>query len=774
MTFVVPLFLFAALAGIIPVVLHMINRQRAKDLPFPTLRFLRISVQKTRRRRRIQDVFLMLLRVAAMLLIAVGLSKPTVTNLQNLFGGGSNSAVAIVLDNSESMGTTDSDHQRIESALAATEQILAEVKDGDQVALFITNGPSFPELGKLDRNQEKIRQILAQCKVSYELANAGVRLDEARHLLSKSDQLNKQLFVISDFQTLSFDTVKRDAEKNRAAGNDPEPPPASLTKEERALRELPIVLLDLNRNPKPNIAVQAVKLEAAMPIAGLPIKAVPTLFNASTVSQNCRAELWLDGVKEVQSPELTIGPKETLRTEFVFRFKTGGLHKGEIRLAGNDGNPLDNRRFFTMEIDQGIPVGIVKNQRHEIPYLEDTYYVEKAMSGGKGGSWAIKAQGLTAAQLANEPLNHFKVLYCVNLPAPDETAAAKLRAYVEQGGNLFWICGDNVEPEPYNQMNAAAGGALLPAPLIDVRSPEPGAAHDFWKVGGLDKEYPPLATLIEPPSLYQSVLVYKYLRIDQAKAGNALKALARLEDGELILSQRKVGKGTVTLLGTSGHVNWTNLPVRPIFLPMLAQMTFYLSGTEQVRRESVAGAPIVINFTDEIRPSVIEISPPSGETIRRNLAGEKLPPDQPFQYTDTGEIGYYLFRLLQGVAPKLVPFSVNVDPEEASPEKILCIDFETAYPNPFIFAGFADDKTAQRGKMVGDLKEAYDWMRQGKSLWGTFLTILLIVLICETFVSNIFSPKKEEDASLQNVPVGMRRLAQKGKQEAVTGVAPAK
>ena len=33
-----PLFLIAALAAAIPVVLHMISRQKARDLPFPMLR----------------------------------------------------------------------------------------------------------------------------------------------------------------------------------------------------------------------------------------------------------------------------------------------------------------------------------------------------------------------------------------------------------------------------------------------------------------------------------------------------------------------------------------------------------------------------------------------------------------------------------------------------------------------------------------------------------------------------------------------------------------
>ena len=53
MTFAVPLFLLAALAGVIPVVIHLIHRQKATVIRFSTLRFLRISVQRTRRRKYI-------------------------------------------------------------------------------------------------------------------------------------------------------------------------------------------------------------------------------------------------------------------------------------------------------------------------------------------------------------------------------------------------------------------------------------------------------------------------------------------------------------------------------------------------------------------------------------------------------------------------------------------------------------------------------------------------------------------------------------------------
>ncbi|MHC4179013.1 MAG: vWA domain-containing protein, partial [Planctomycetota bacterium] len=146
MTFAAWPFLIALLAAAIPVVLHMVNRQKAKELPFSTLRFLRISVQKTRRRKRVHDLLLMLIRAAVLALIAVGLARPTLTNLSSLWGG-TRTAVVIILDNSASMGMVDQGEVRFRTALSAAEQIMDELREGDQVALLLSGGPPLAEEG---------------------------------------------------------------------------------------------------------------------------------------------------------------------------------------------------------------------------------------------------------------------------------------------------------------------------------------------------------------------------------------------------------------------------------------------------------------------------------------------------------------------------------------------------------------------------------------------------------------------------------------------------
>jgi len=757
MTFGAIGFLFAGLAAAIPVILHMINRQRAKDLPFSTLRFLRISVQKTRRRRRIHDVFLMLLRMLVLLLIALGLAKPTLTNLRSLLGGGARSAVAIVLDNSASMGMIDQGRLRFDTAANAALQILDELGDGDQVALYLTGGPAFPEQAKLDRSHDKVRQMLAQATTSYERADLAIKVQNARKLLAKSEATNKQIYVLTDLQELCWEGLKQESDESGGEAG------KNLSEEEQKAREIPIIFVDCNRAPEPNVAVQGIELEAMVPVAGLPVDCTVELFNAASVARQRHFELYIDGVKQqmlidsnwvASSPDLNLPPEGREKLSFKFVFQRGGLHRGEIRLAGDDGSKLDDRRFFTMEVDQGIPVAIVDAQRHEIPYLEDSFYVNQALAPARAAGWAITTAKLTAADLLSESLSDYTVIYLVNLPPPDVDTAERLRTYVENGGNLVWICGDNVDPQGYNRMNEQARQQLLPAPLLEIRTPDAAEGRDTWNISFLDKKHPALSHVVEPASLYQSVLVYKHVRMDTGAAPGAW-IMARLDDGEALLVQRNVEQGSVTMLATSAHVGWTNLPLRPIFLPLLARMTFELAGAEQARHVALAGSPLVVQFEDQIRPLAVEVLPPSGATIRLKTEAEGGTPAKEFRYADTHDVGIYVLRLLEAVRPTQLVYSVNIDPDEADPTKIEREKLEERFsPTPLVFAENPDD-----------LSSTFAWLREGTSLWGLFLSGVLFFLVFETLVSNWLSPKKEED-QLQHVPPGMRRLARKGQSAA--------
>ncbi len=739
MTFLTPLFLLGALAAVIPLILHLINRQRAKDLPFPTLRFLRIAAQKTRRRRRVQDLFLLLVRMAALILIALGLAKPTVTKLGSLLGTGASTGVMIILDNSASMGVIDGESLRFETALGAARQIIEELQEGDYVGLFLTGGPRFPEEGKLDRSPDKVIQILNQAAPSYERADLSVRVRQARKALAKLDVRNKVIYIITDMQAHCWEGYEALPEGTRLE---------DLSDEDRKELKIPVVIVDCQQMPKPNVAIQNVSAEATVPIAGVPIKADVILYNAAPVAQQRHLELHIDGRREMSSPVIDIPAEGTKDYSFSFRFQTGGRHRCEVRLVGEDGSAMDDRWFFAMEVNQNIPIAIVKAQAHEIAYLDDTFYLEKAFMPTGGDSWALKPRILTLAELATENLSQYLAVFLVNVPAPSGGLVERLRDYVQHGGNLVWISGENVRPVEYNTINEQAQGKLLPAPLLNIREPEPGSGRESWFISSIDREHKTMKLFGEPATLYQTVLVYKYVQIDErAPAASGLRVLARLDDGQPIFVERPVERGRVFFLGTSAHVGWTNLPLKPLFLPLFVRLTFDMLGVEQAQASLVAGSPLVVPLDDQQRPSIVEIVPPSGQRNQLPTTDSQGSPLAEVRFHETYEPGIYTVKLLGGPQPKERWYSVHIDPEEANTTKIDRAELEKRFaPAGLVFADNPED-----------LSSTFKLLHEGESLWETFLGLVLAILVFETFVSNYFSPKQQEEQLQELGPYAPRR-----------------
>ena len=78
MTFANPLLLSGAALVALPIVLHLIMRQRPKHFEFPALRFVRRRHDVNQRRLRLRHLLLLALRVAAILFLAVAMARPSV------------------------------------------------------------------------------------------------------------------------------------------------------------------------------------------------------------------------------------------------------------------------------------------------------------------------------------------------------------------------------------------------------------------------------------------------------------------------------------------------------------------------------------------------------------------------------------------------------------------------------------------------------------------------------------------------------------------------
>src|SRR5687767_16020769 len=114
MSFLTPLFL-VGLAGLaIPVIIHLIQKERKNVIAFPSLMFLRKIPYQSVERRRIRNWPLLLLRLAALALIVMAFARPFLRReaLAVAAAGGAREVV-ILLDRSYSLGYGRSEERRV-------------------------------------------------------------------------------------------------------------------------------------------------------------------------------------------------------------------------------------------------------------------------------------------------------------------------------------------------------------------------------------------------------------------------------------------------------------------------------------------------------------------------------------------------------------------------------------------------------------------------------------------------------------------------------------
>src|SRR5688572_30920067 len=76
MAFLTPLFLLGLAAIAVPVLVHLIQRERKHVIEFPSLMFVQRIPYQSVRRRRIRHWALLLLRAAAIALIVAAFTRP--------------------------------------------------------------------------------------------------------------------------------------------------------------------------------------------------------------------------------------------------------------------------------------------------------------------------------------------------------------------------------------------------------------------------------------------------------------------------------------------------------------------------------------------------------------------------------------------------------------------------------------------------------------------------------------------------------------------------
>ena len=429
MNFLYPAFLFGALAIAVPIVLHLLRRDVAPDVPFTAVRLLRKSPVERSRRRRIRDLLLLAARVTALLLLASAFARPYLPRAE----ASSGTLRIVAVDRSFSMGAPG----RFDRALALARAAIDEAGFGERVALIAFDERA--DVLALPGGAGDARAALKGVAPGYRATRYASVLERAAEIASGG---TARLLIVTDLQRAGWEGETR----TRV--------PASLSVEVRDAGA-----------PAGNVAIAAVGVDES----GVAV----TVRNAS--HQPRQGTVAISHESTVIARSSYTAPADSTADVRVAWPDTGRPSAGSVAVAIDDpsGFPADDRRFALVR-KSGAPTVMVITSGEASGF----FFLRALDAAGS----ALEIRQVSAAEIAGGRAKEVAgqagivLLSTRNL---DRSAREAIVAYVRGGGGLFIAAAPEVEPAVVTTMFGWDTGDLSvdPSPrqvtltATDIRHP---------------------------------------------------------------------------------------------------------------------------------------------------------------------------------------------------------------------------------------------------------------------------------------------------------------
>ncbi|NLY01759.1 MAG: hypothetical protein GXY83_37210 [Rhodopirellula sp.] len=599
MTFLNPLLLAGTALVAVPIILHLIMRQRPRYLEFPALQFIQRRHDTNQRRLRLRHLVLLALRAALIALLAFALARPSVRLAGALGKQEAPVAAALVFDTSVRMNYRHENRTRLQAAQQLGQWLLSQLPAESQIAVIGTD--QAPVAFQVDRGAAKHRiEGLETTAVSQPLTDAIV---DAVELLGRSELVRKEIYVFSDLAGVSW----------------PEDAAARL---QEAMGQLPAVgtyVIDVGVDDPVNSSLGDVRLSADVLSRGSPLTVDTQVFQTGKGSVRTVEFYLLDSDRRpVKRGGDTLSLEDGQSRQITFHIEglPLGTHQGYVQILGQDGLADDDRRYLTVEVQPAWRVLIVSPK----PVDASAVYLSEAIAPTafrRTGQARFEPAAIPYEKLAETPLDSYSAV-CLLDPAPLEAGTwQKLANYTADGHGLAVFFGGNARP--VNTFNDKAAQQVLPGKLVrQVRRPD-GDTH----LSPRDFSHPALAAFRRFGGAipWEAFPVLRYWQFRDIHKGVAV--IVPYSDGEPALLDRPVGQGRVLTMTTpvSDDPNrdpWNLLPVGEAwpFVVLANEAMSYLVGSGEKQLNYVTGQAALLHLDASKPYRAYVLTQPDGLEVR--------------------------------------------------------------------------------------------------------------------------------------------------------------
>lgn len=534
------------LAGL-PVVLHLVMRQRPQRLELPTLRFIKARQATNRRTLRLRQLILLALRMMAIAALAFALARPS-TKLFGWLGDHEGPITAVlVFDTSPRMAYVSEQKSRLAAAQAFAAELLQKLPEKSEIGVIETSGgaPVY------EADTTIARQRIENLKLGGRGMPLSASCESAAQLLAEAKHERRELYVFTDLSVGAWSGSRAGEWMRRAVD-------AGVSR---------VQIVDVGAAEPQNYALGNIALSDQTIIGKRPLNVTCGVSGVGPATKRLVRLLLVDpqtqrlverGRQEVDVP--TDGVSEA---NFSLGALDLGVHQGEVRIDDADNLPEDNVRYFTVEArppERLLVVAPSPPERRAEYFIEAVAGRELRINGI--APYEVKTIGFDA--LHREELDAFGAVVMLDPSAPPDAVWQQLESYVRGGGGLLTFLGPAANPQA---MNADLPQQLLAGKLGTVGRDPAGNLNL-----NLDADQHPSLIDFRPVKNavpWEDFPVYAYWRIEPSADATLV---VPLNNQQPLILEKSLGRGRAFTVATpvSETVD-TREADRWNLLPMLTQ-----------------------------------------------------------------------------------------------------------------------------------------------------------------------------------------------------------
>ncbi len=750
-------WLLLGLAGIaLPIMAHLLSRRRFDIVEWGAMQFLNPS-RKTRRRLKLEELLLLLLRIGLIGLIVLAVTRPMIPGgwLSGYRSGGSRTVV-IVIDGSNSMSRSDGVNSVHQNAIRRASEFLKTLGGDDSVALIDARDQPMPVIESPLRDFEAVENQIRQLPPPGGACGMLAAVEKAIAILGRSSASARDVVVFSDRQEYGWKS-DNDAEWTRFDD----------------LLKFPTVrpkiwVVDVAPHLAPitrNVSVGQVSLSREMTVPDFPVRLKVAIRNNSDQELQIPVRLLLDGqalAGESQNPSVPARSETVL--EFDHAIHPEGTHVLSVAAeVQDDAIAVDNVSHVAIHVADALPLLLVNGTPSATPSERGTFFVELAFAPLEGRQPWVRARVMEATELRAEDFESVAVVMFCNVSAISPDAAVALASFVAGGNGAFVACGAGTTPESFKSCFADSG-LFAPVQIVRTREAPPqseeiiGVSEASIQSGWMDRfRKPPGRSLLKASFSAWCLPKITFADMDSETNGSVTTeparltgsppiVLAQLKTGDPLLLESRYGDGLALLMTSGLDRSWSDFPTRSDFVPFLHEAVFHLASARRHRNVSF-GEPLIARILNS------ETKSADGDAVPVDVEQKSAvsPPEESvgFEFITPGDI------LKPVAATREAQALVGVLPETFVPGiySMRAVSDETELSRDAFVVNYnhaeddltqltADDKarlaTNDRVRFASNLSDLSKRMYGAESmteLWAVLMTLFLLFLVTELLLT---------------------------------------